>query len=186
MKRNRPTMRGTSTKGISIDLTLAPRLNPRNGNIAGPRVLGVKSQEFVHKQLLVEAGYPTDSMPSSGPTVHRPDGSRRKLSRRDRNPGEASHPRARRVLQPVTREEASSTGISGERGIRQPAIRIDSFVAAGGLYTDGSYASIEGLIQDQTGERDRKHREATTHRIPAAHTRARNVRAHRDITHLHR
>ena len=31
-------MRGTSTKGNSIQLTLAPRLNPRNGNIAGPGV----------------------------------------------------------------------------------------------------------------------------------------------------
>jgi peptide/nickel transport system substrate-binding protein len=45
------------------------------------------------------------------------------------------------------------------------ATRIDSFVAAGGLYTYGSYPDIEGLIQEQAGERDRKRREATLHRI---------------------
>ncbi len=45
------------------------------------------------------------------------------------------------------------------------ATRIDSFVAAGGLYTYGAYADIEGLIQEQAGERDRRRREATLHRI---------------------
>ncbi len=45
------------------------------------------------------------------------------------------------------------------------ATRIDSFVAAGGLYTYGSYPDIEGLIQEQAVERDRKQREATLHRI---------------------
>src|SRR5207237_7004256 len=45
------------------------------------------------------------------------------------------------------------------------ATRIDSFVAAGGLYAYGSYPDIEGLIQEQAGERDRKRREATLHRI---------------------
>src|SRR5262249_6133618 len=45
------------------------------------------------------------------------------------------------------------------------ATRIDSFVAAGGLYTYGSYPDIEGLIQERVGERDRKRREATLHRI---------------------
>ena len=45
------------------------------------------------------------------------------------------------------------------------ATRLDSFVAAGGLYAYGSYPDIEGLIQDQAAERDRKRREATLHRI---------------------
>ncbi|HKC99163.1 MAG TPA: ABC transporter substrate-binding protein, partial [Methylomirabilota bacterium] len=45
------------------------------------------------------------------------------------------------------------------------ATRIDSFVSAGGLYAYGSYPDIEGLIQEQATERDRKRREATLHRI---------------------
>jgi peptide/nickel transport system substrate-binding protein len=45
------------------------------------------------------------------------------------------------------------------------ATRLDSFVAAGGLYTYGSYPDIEGLIQEQAAERDRKRREAILHRI---------------------
>ena len=42
---------------------------------------------------------------------------------------------------------------------------LDSFVAAGGPYTYGSYPDIEGLIQEQAAERDRKRREAALHRI---------------------
>jgi peptide/nickel transport system substrate-binding protein len=45
------------------------------------------------------------------------------------------------------------------------ATRIDTFVAAGGLYTYGSYPDIEGLVQEQAVDRDRKRREATLHRI---------------------
>jgi peptide/nickel transport system substrate-binding protein len=45
------------------------------------------------------------------------------------------------------------------------ATRLDSFVAAGGLYTYGTYPDIEGLIQEQATARDRKQREATLHRI---------------------
>jgi peptide/nickel transport system substrate-binding protein len=45
------------------------------------------------------------------------------------------------------------------------ATRIDSFVSAGGLYAYGSYPDIEGLIQEQATERDRKRREETLHRI---------------------
>jgi len=45
------------------------------------------------------------------------------------------------------------------------ATRIDTFVAAGGTYTYGSYADIEGLVQEQATERDRKRRETTLHRI---------------------
>ena len=45
------------------------------------------------------------------------------------------------------------------------ATRIDSFVSAGGLYAYGSYPDIEGLIQEQATERDRRRREETLHRI---------------------
>jgi peptide/nickel transport system substrate-binding protein len=45
------------------------------------------------------------------------------------------------------------------------ATRIDSFVSAAGVFTYGSYPDIEGLIQEQATERDRKRREATLHRI---------------------
>jgi peptide/nickel transport system substrate-binding protein len=45
------------------------------------------------------------------------------------------------------------------------ATRLEAFVAAGGLYAYGSYPDIEGLIQEQSVERDRKRREATLHRI---------------------
>jgi len=45
------------------------------------------------------------------------------------------------------------------------ATRIDSFVSAGGVFTYGSYSDIEGLIQEQVTERDRKRREETLHRI---------------------
>jgi peptide/nickel transport system substrate-binding protein len=45
------------------------------------------------------------------------------------------------------------------------ATRIDSFVSAGGVFTYGSYPDIEGLIQEQATERDRKRREETVHRI---------------------
>jgi len=45
------------------------------------------------------------------------------------------------------------------------ATRIDAFVAAGGLYTYGSYTDIEGLIQEQAAERNRKRRGATLQRI---------------------
>ena len=45
------------------------------------------------------------------------------------------------------------------------ATRLDSFVAAGGLFTYGAYPDIEGLIREQAAERDGKRREATLHRI---------------------
>ncbi len=45
------------------------------------------------------------------------------------------------------------------------ATRIDSFVSAGGLYAYGSYPDIEGLVQEQTTERDRKRRTEMLQRI---------------------
>ena len=45
------------------------------------------------------------------------------------------------------------------------ATRLDAFVAAGGAYAYGSYPDLEGLIQEQALDRDRKRREATLVRI---------------------
>src|SRR5204862_6384688 len=45
------------------------------------------------------------------------------------------------------------------------ATRLEAFVAAAGLYTYGSYPDIDGLIQEQAVERDRKRREATLVKI---------------------
>jgi len=45
------------------------------------------------------------------------------------------------------------------------ATRIDSFVSAGGVFAYGSYPDIEGLIQEQSTERDRKRREEMLQRI---------------------
>jgi peptide/nickel transport system substrate-binding protein len=45
------------------------------------------------------------------------------------------------------------------------ATRLDAFVAAGAAYAYGSYPDIEGLIQEQALDRDRKRREATLIRI---------------------
>jgi peptide/nickel transport system substrate-binding protein len=45
------------------------------------------------------------------------------------------------------------------------ATRLDAFVAANGAYAYGSYPDIEGFIQEQALDRDRKRREATLHRI---------------------
>jgi peptide/nickel transport system substrate-binding protein len=53
--------------------------------------------------------------------------------------------------------------ISGAFG--NTAIRLETFVAAGGPYVYGSYPDIDGLFSEQAGELDRKRREATLHRI---------------------
>jgi len=45
------------------------------------------------------------------------------------------------------------------------ATRLDAFVTAAGAYSYGSYPDIEGLIQEQAHDRDRKRRERTLHRI---------------------
>jgi len=45
------------------------------------------------------------------------------------------------------------------------ATRLDAFVAAGGLFTYGTYPDIEGLIREQSTEMDRGKREAILHRI---------------------
>jgi peptide/nickel transport system substrate-binding protein len=45
------------------------------------------------------------------------------------------------------------------------ATRLDAFVAAGGMFTYGSYPDVEGLIREQASELDRGKREAILHRI---------------------
>ncbi len=45
------------------------------------------------------------------------------------------------------------------------ATRLDAFVAAGGMFTYGTYPDIEGLIGEQATELDRGKREAILHRI---------------------
>ncbi len=44
------------------------------------------------------------------------------------------------------------------------ATRLDAFVASGGSFTYGSYADIEGLVQEQASEVNPKRREAILHR----------------------
>jgi peptide/nickel transport system substrate-binding protein len=53
--------------------------------------------------------------------------------------------------------------ISGAFG--NAAIRLETFVAAGGPFVYGSYPDIDGLLREQAAELDRKRREATLHRI---------------------
>jgi peptide/nickel transport system substrate-binding protein len=53
--------------------------------------------------------------------------------------------------------------ISGAFG--NAAIRLETFVAAGGPFVYGSYPDIDGLFREQAAELDRKRREATLHRI---------------------
>jgi peptide/nickel transport system substrate-binding protein len=45
------------------------------------------------------------------------------------------------------------------------ATRLDAFVAAGGLFTYGTYPDIEGLILEQATEMDRGKRETILHRV---------------------
>jgi len=53
--------------------------------------------------------------------------------------------------------------ISGAFG--NAAIRLETFVASGGVYVYGGYPDIDGLFREQAGELDRKRREAILHRI---------------------
>jgi len=53
--------------------------------------------------------------------------------------------------------------ISGAFG--NAAIRLETFVAAGGPFVYGSYPDIDGLIREQAAELDRKRREATLQRV---------------------
>jgi peptide/nickel transport system substrate-binding protein len=45
------------------------------------------------------------------------------------------------------------------------AIRLENFVASGGMYAYGGYPDIDGLFREQAGELDRKRREVILHQI---------------------
>jgi peptide/nickel transport system substrate-binding protein len=49
---------------------------------------------------------------------------------------------------------------SGTAAFGNAATRIEAFVAAGGVYTYGSYPDIDGLFREQAAEMDKKKREA--------------------------
>ena len=57
------------------------------------------------------------------------------------------------------------------------ATRLDAFVAAGGIYTYGGYPDIEGLIQEQAVRARSQAPRGDAAPDPAAHARARDVRA---------
>ena len=54
---------------------------------------------------------------------------------------------------------------AGSGGFGNAATRMETFVAAGGTYVYGTYPDIDGLLQEQAVEMDRKRRETTLHRI---------------------
>ena len=120
------------------------------------------------KQLLVEAGYPNGldagemaTDPSFGETAEPvvgylgAIGIRTRLRTLERA---AFYAQVReKKIRPLVYMASAAAGTA--------ATRLDAFVAAAGIYTYGSYPDIEGLIQEQAAERDRKRREATLQRI---------------------
>jgi len=54
---------------------------------------------------------------------------------------------------------------SGSAAFGNAATRLEAFVAAGGMFTYGSYPDIEGLFHEQATELDVKKREAILHRL---------------------
>jgi peptide/nickel transport system substrate-binding protein len=55
--------------------------------------------------------------------------------------------------------------LASSAALGNAASRLDAFVAAGGMFTYGTYPDIEGLIREQATELDRGKREAILHRI---------------------
>jgi len=120
------------------------------------------------KQLLAEAGYPNGfdagdmpTDPSFGETAEpvvgylAAVGIRTRLRTVERA---AFYAQVReKKIRPLVYMASAAAGTA--------ATRLEAFVAANGIYTYGSYPDIEGLIQEQASERDRKRREATLHRI---------------------
>jgi peptide/nickel transport system substrate-binding protein len=53
----------------------------------------------------------------------------------------------------------------GSGAFGNAATRLEAFVASGGTYTYGGYPDIDGLFREQATDADRKHREATLHRV---------------------
>ena len=120
------------------------------------------------KQLLAEAGYPNGfdagdmpTDPSFGETAEpvvgylAAVGIRTRLRTVERA---AFYAQVReKKIRPLVYMASAAAGTA--------ATRLEAFVAANGIYTYGSYPDIEALIQQQAGERDRKRRETTLHRI---------------------
>jgi peptide/nickel transport system substrate-binding protein len=120
------------------------------------------------KQLLVEAGYPSgfDAGTISCDTAYAA------LAEAVANYLQAVGIRAK--LRPLERaaffkeyQEKKLKHIiqSGTAAFGNAATRLDAFVATGGIYTYGSYPDIEGLIQEQATELDRRKRAATLQKI---------------------
>ena len=65
----------------------------------------------------------------------------------------------------------------GSGAFGNAATRLEAFVVKGGAYVYGSYPDIDALFQEQAAELDRKKREAIAAQDPAAHARARDLRA---------
>ena len=55
--------------------------------------------------------------------------------------------------------------MSGSAAFGNAATRLEAFVAAGGMFTYGTYPDIEGLIGEQAAELDARKREAILHKI---------------------
>jgi peptide/nickel transport system substrate-binding protein len=53
----------------------------------------------------------------------------------------------------------------GSGAFGNAATRLEAFVVKGGVYVYGSYPDIDALFQEQAADLDRKHREATLHKI---------------------
>ena len=53
----------------------------------------------------------------------------------------------------------------GSGAFGNAATRLEAFVVKGGAYVYGSYPDIDALFQEQASDLDRKHREATLHKI---------------------
>ena len=161
---DRPAINQSLTLGFS---RLTGSMIPQDFEFAWPAPLYAYDVRRA-KQLLAEAGYPNGfdagempTDPSFGETAEpvvgylAAVGIRTRLRTLERA---AFYSQVReKKIRPIVYMASAAAGTA--------ATRLDAFIAANGIYTYGSYPDIEGLIQEQAGERDRKRREATLHRI---------------------
>jgi peptide/nickel transport system substrate-binding protein len=161
---DRPAINQSLTLGFS---RITGSMIPQDFEFAWPAPLYAYDPRRA-KQLMAEAGYPNGfdagelpTDPSFGETAEpvvgflSAIGIRTRLRTLERA---AFYAQVReKKIRPLVYMASAAAG--------NAATRLDAFVAAGGVYTYGTYPDIEGLIQEQAGERDRKRREATLHRI---------------------